>query len=168
MSSKNSHRSRHLTRPHRRPISQKGSLFEKLVETLGCDPVRKIIAQFGGTRIWIPVRSAPQAGLARIIGSEAAATLCGRFGGDYLQVPNTMADDSLPCRIAELHRQGRKINEIALAVGRSRRTVFRLLSTKITDLRRPAFAAARTILNNRLEAPALDVSSEYAIYRGLR
>jgi hypothetical protein len=63
--------------------------------------------------------------------------LCAHFAGDYLQVPNSMPDETVHQRIAELHRQGRKINDIALAVGRSRRTVFRLLRSKITELRRP-------------------------------
>ena len=62
--------------------------------------------------------------------------LCARFGGDYLQIPNTASGHDVYRRIAELHRQGCKINDIALAVGRSRRTVFRLLRKKITDLRR--------------------------------
>jgi hypothetical protein len=92
-----------------------------------------MIAEFGGARIWVPVRSTPGAKLTQLLGDRAAAALCARFGGDYLQVPNTTARfDNIHRRIAELHRQGCKINEIALAVGRSRRTVFRLLRTKIT------------------------------------
>jgi hypothetical protein len=116
----------------------KKSLFGTLVEVLGREPAEKIIAEFGGARIWIPVRSTPEARLEQLIGSEATAKLCACFGGDYLQVPNTIANDSVHRRIAELHRQGCKIDEIAVAVGRSRRTIFRLLGRKITELRRPA------------------------------
>jgi hypothetical protein len=95
-----------------------------------------MIAEFGGARIWVPVRSTPEAKLTRILGEAAASALCARFGGDYLQIPNTASGHDVYRRIAELHRQGCKINDIALAVGRSRRTVFRLLRKKITDLRR--------------------------------
>jgi hypothetical protein len=103
---------------------------------MGEESVEKIIAEFGGTRIWVPVRSTPNAKLTRTLGDGAASALCARFGGDYLEIPNTISVANVYRRIAELHRQGCKINDIALAVGRSRRTVFRLLSKKITDLRR--------------------------------
>jgi len=118
-------------------IPQNKSLSETLVAALGREVTKTIITTFGGTRIWVPVRSSTEARLARIIGDVAAAMLCAHFAGDYLQVPNSMPDETVHQRIAELHRQGRKINDIALAVGRSRRTVFRLLRSKITELRRP-------------------------------
>ncbi|GEM_PF-1460591 len=127
----------------RRPPSpqdrrSKKTLLQTLIDLLGRSCVEKLIAQFGGARIWVPVRSTPEGKLAQVLGAEAASVLCSRFGGDYLQVPNTLVDDNVCLRIAELHRQGCKINDIARAVGRSRRTVFRLLSKKITELRRPA------------------------------
>ncbi|MBV8774554.1 MAG: helix-turn-helix domain-containing protein [Deltaproteobacteria bacterium] len=117
------------------------SLARTLVEVIGCESVQKMINEFGGARIWVPVRCLPDAKLTQLLGETAASALCTRFGGDYLQVPNTITDDDIYLRIAELHRQGCKINDIALAVGRSRRTVFRLLRKKITDLRRPGQVA---------------------------
>jgi hypothetical protein len=117
------------------PFTVKRSLLHTLVEVMGCESAEKMIAEFGGARIWVPVRSTPEAKLTQVLGDSAASALCARFGGDYLQVPNTVAGcDNIHRRIAELHRQGCKINDIALAVGRSRRTVFRLLRRKITDL----------------------------------
>ncbi|MBV8450748.1 MAG: helix-turn-helix domain-containing protein [Deltaproteobacteria bacterium] len=101
---------------------------------MGYESAEKVIAEFGGARIWVPVRSTPDAKLTQMLGSGAAFALCARFGGNYLQIPNTITGENICRRIAELHRQGCKINDIALAVGRSRRTVFRLLSRKITDL----------------------------------
>jgi hypothetical protein len=109
--------------------------MQTLVEVLGCAGAQKMIAEFGGARIWVPVRSNPQAKLTQVLGESAASALCSRFGGEYLQVPNTVTDEDICRRVAELHRQGRKINDIALAVGRSRRTVFRLLRKKITEVR---------------------------------
>jgi hypothetical protein len=117
-------------------------LLHALIEVMGLESAKKMIAEFGGTRIWVPVRSTPNAKLTRTLGDGAACALCARFGGDYLQIPNTIIDDNIYRRIAELHRQGCKINDIALAVGRSRRTVFRLLCRKITDLRRTGRFAA--------------------------
>jgi hypothetical protein len=132
---------RPLRTPPAEPLSGealrvKKSLVETLIQVIGSDCARKMITEFGGTRIWVPVRSTPEAKLTRILGETAASTLCLHFGGDYLQIPNTLNGDNIYWRIAELHRQGCKINDIALAVGRSRRTVFRLLRKKITDLRR--------------------------------
>jgi DNA-binding NarL/FixJ family response regulator len=122
---------------HEQPAIARRSLLQTLVEVIGCESVQKMISEFGGARIWVPVRSTPDAKLTQVLGEESASALCTRFGGDYLQVPNTMNNDEIYQRIAEMHRQGCKINDIALAVGRSRRTVFRLLRKKITDLRRP-------------------------------
>jgi hypothetical protein len=118
------------------PLTVKKSLLRTLVELVGCESAEKMIAEFGGARIWVPVRSTPEAKLTQVLGDRAACALCSIFGGDYMQVPNTMTGGNVYLRIAELHRQGCKINDIALAVGRSRRTVFRLLRKKITDLRR--------------------------------
>ncbi|HKV55130.1 MAG TPA: helix-turn-helix domain-containing protein [Candidatus Binataceae bacterium] len=134
------------------------SLFDTLVELLGREPAEKLVAEFGGARIWVPVHSAPEAQLAQLLGTEKAAALCDFFGGDYMQVPNTIARQNVYGRIVELHREGRKINEIALAVGRSRRTVFRLLGRKITDVHRsPSADLQRTLrgLNPRPAATAV-------------
>jgi hypothetical protein len=117
------------------PSGVKKSLWHTLAEVMGSHSAQKLVSEFGGTRIWVPVRSAPEAKLTQLLGDDAASALCARFGGDYLQVPNSIAGvHNIPRRIAELHRQGCKINDIALAVGRSRRTVFRLLRRKITDI----------------------------------
>jgi helix-turn-helix protein len=117
-------------------LTVKKSLLHTLIQVVGYESAEKIIAEFGGTRIWVPARSTPDAKLTRILGDSAASALCARFGGEYLQIPNTITGENIYRRIAELHRQGCKINDIALAVGRSRRTVFRLLRRKITDSHR--------------------------------
>jgi len=119
------------------------SLLNTLIQVIGLESTEKLIAEFGGTRIWVPVRSTPDAKLTNILGHPAASALCANFGGDYLQIPNTLVANNVYQRIAELHRQGCKINDIARAVGRSRRTIFRLLRRKITDLPRTGGAAVR-------------------------
>jgi len=127
-------RTQHARQSRGEPLTVKKSLLDTLIEVVGYELAEKVIAEFGGARIWVPVRSTPDATLTQTLGSGAASTLCARFGGDYLQIPNTITGDNIYRRIAELHRQGYKINDIALAVGRSRRTIFRLLRRKITDL----------------------------------
>src|SRR5215472_10130306 len=103
----------------RQSDSTRKPLAHRLIELVGCHLAEKMIAEFGGARIWIPVRSTPEAKLTRLLGDSAASALCAHFGGDYLQVPNTAGGrDSIHRRVAEMHRQGCKINEIALAVGR--------------------------------------------------
>lgn len=116
------------------PFTGRKSLLQAIVEVIGCESAEKMIGEFGGARIWVPVQSTPDTKLSQVLGDSAAYALCAHFGGDYLQVPNTITGDDVYRRIAELHRQGCTINEIALAVGRSRRTVFRLLRKKITEL----------------------------------
>jgi Helix-turn-helix domain of resolvase len=129
-------RTQHAKRLCGEALSVKKSLLETLIQVIGRDSTQKMIVEFGGARIWVPVRSTSESKLTRVLGEAAASVLCARFGGDYLQIPSTLNGDDIYRRIAELHRQGCKINDIALAVGRSRRTVFRLLRKKITDLRK--------------------------------
>ena len=135
-------RTQHARRFSGAALAVKKSLLDTLIQVVGYESAKKIIAEFSGARIWVPVRSTPDGKLTRILGNSAASALCARFGGDYLQIPNTITGDNIYRRIAELHRQGCKINDIALAVGRSRRTVFRLLRRKITDLRKTGVLAA--------------------------
>jgi hypothetical protein len=135
-------RTQHARQLSGEALAVKKSLLDTLIQVVGYQSAEKIIAEFGGARIWVPVRSTPDTKLTRILGNSAASALCARFGGDYLQIPNTITGDNIYRRIAELHRQGCKINDIALAVGRSRRTVFRLLSRKITDLPKTGGLAA--------------------------
>jgi hypothetical protein len=124
----------------REPSLVRQSLSKTLIEVLGRESAEKIITELGGTRIWIPLRYTPGAKLAQLLGEAAAYTLCVRFGGEYLQIPNTVDGADMERRAAELHRQGCKINDIALTVGCSRRTVFRMLRRRITDLHRVEFA----------------------------
>ena len=128
---------------------EKQSLSQRLVEVLGQQSAEKIVREFGGARLWIPIRGTPDARLVQLLGHTAASALCARFGGDYLQVPNSIDRDHVQYLIAELHRQGCRINEIALAVGRSRRTVFRLLGRKITELQQPGDFASEMLTRVR-------------------
>lgn len=111
-------------------------LVDELKDLIGEDAANDFLFAFGGMRIWIPSpKPCPKSEIwrSRIIktaGEDAALTLFVTYGGDYLYVPNGKQSRPLDARrkVAEMQRQGMTINEMAEAVGRSRRTIFRWLN----------------------------------------
>ncbi|MBV8056357.1 MAG: hypothetical protein JO071_14070, partial [Deltaproteobacteria bacterium] len=81
-------RTQHATHSRGESLTVRKSLLDTLIEVVGYESAEKVIAEFGGARIWVPVRSTPDAKLTQMLGSGAAFALCARFGGNYLQIPN--------------------------------------------------------------------------------
>ena len=66
-----------------------------------------------------------------VIGESAAYALSAAFGGCTLYVPKAVSNDINAKRNKEikiLHRQGEKLNEIALAYGLSTRQILNIVS----------------------------------------
>ena len=103
---------------------------ERLAEVLGRDGYARLVAHFGGLKIWAP--KFPTKALIDALGATTAATLCKYFGCDDLYIPVAVVKSNKSRQVAELHRQGKySIDEIAVMAGCSRRTVFRHLAAKI-------------------------------------
>lgn len=61
------------------------STFEKLVDAIGRPSAEKLIAEFGGRRIYVPVRAEPDSPIATAVGIESARTLSRLFGGERIR-----------------------------------------------------------------------------------
>lgn len=110
-------------------MTLKQSILLKLITAIGKDATEKLIAGFGGTRISASTHAAE---FTALLGADAASALSVLFGDNYLDIPKSgMTDDEARRRAVELRREGYKINDIALIIGRNRRTVFRALSKRI-------------------------------------
>lgn len=100
------------------------STFEKLVDAIGRQGAEKLIAEFGGRRIYVPVLVVPDSPIACAIGTGAAAKLSRAFGGDRIDLPVL----TLRSRVAALHAAGKSVAEIAIQLSCTRRWVRRVIA----------------------------------------
>lgn len=100
-------------------------LLTELEEVMGRDATIRLVARRGGQRIYVPDSIHPDHDLAVILGEEAAAALCARWGGEAFNLPigHKFLLEARRERIKQLRDQGKSLNEIAGLMGCCRRTV---------------------------------------------
>jgi Mor family transcriptional regulator len=62
-------------------------VFQEVVQLLGEELTAKLVAQYGGTRLYVPSVFKPDHSLYQMLGPEAAQRLFGEFGGITVEVP---------------------------------------------------------------------------------
>lgn len=93
-------------------------------ETIGPDAALKLSVEFGGLLLHIPRNPPPESKLVAVIGQAAATALGRRWGsGDYW-VP---AAAGRRAQVVSLRAAGKTIPEIARAINRSERYVYKVL-----------------------------------------
>jgi hypothetical protein len=105
-----------------------GSTLEALNGAIGIDLAARLVADFGGSRIY--VAHSPRHGdrIANSIGPEAAAKVRRVFAGDRIFVPTDPEHGLRREKIVALRRKHRSISSIARAVHCSERFVYRVLA----------------------------------------
>lgn len=108
-----------------RPPHERSSILSGLTELIGEEAADKLVAKFGGRRLYVP--HLPQTGdvLTGAIGKAAAERLSELFGGDRVEVPNPTPRRAL---IVQLRSAGLSVAEIARVVHCTRRRVFQVLA----------------------------------------
>lgn len=106
-------------------IGPRASLLKELIETIGIDGASRLIAAFGGLRIYIPHTPQPDDTLSETVGYQTALTLAKSFGGDSVEIPNPTARGP---QIIELRASGVSINDIARSQHCTRRRVYQVLA----------------------------------------
>jgi len=134
-------------------------MLEELVQLIGEEAAGKMVASFGGRRLYIPHFPAPEDSLARAVGMRAAVALARAYGGERLEVPNPPParmrerawqpgaspmglsgwDPRRRGFILELKAAGRSSAEIARALGCTRRRVLQVLAAARGLSGRPLF-----------------------------
>lgn len=104
---------------------------------IGEDLATQLSANLGGARLYIPRFAGPQHPLTQAVGDRAAAMIVAAMAGDELDVPIGLGRDA---RIAQLREAGQTVNQIAVAVNCSRRTVQAVLARKRGDEQLDLFA----------------------------
>jgi hypothetical protein len=99
-----------------------------IAEQMGVETALRFAAQFGGTRLYVPSTWRSELPL-NLLGEEAARELSRMFGPETIDVPKCPWRAEAVARIAaEMRRAGLTVNEIALALDLSWRTINKALS----------------------------------------
>lgn len=117
-------------------------LIDDLRQMIGADVTDTLVFLYGGQKIWIPaiksnVYSPTRDRLIRALGASAVKLLSQYYGGAYMQVPTGRRTKPINAQraVARMQREGNSINEMAKAVNRSRRTIFRWLNLPASEVR---------------------------------
>jgi hypothetical protein len=127
----------------RKPNEPLPPLLNEIAELIGREAALKLAGAVGGTRIFIPKRKIPNHWLIKLLGQDAADTLAERFGGTRFDFPlgPHATQNNMRARIVALNDLKLSVNEIALSLHVTERTVWRHLSrlratTKTTTITR--------------------------------
>jgi DNA-binding NarL/FixJ family response regulator len=112
----------------------RGALLEELIAVMGIPAAARLVAAFGGTRLYVPQTPGPDDALSAAVGHEAALALAQIYGGDRLEVPNPTPRR---VRIAQMRADGISVDAIARALGCTRRRVFQVLAEARANNRVP-------------------------------
>ncbi len=115
----------------------RSSLYDQLENSIGDGAADKLIADFGGRRLYIPMAPMPGDLVSRSIGLAAATAMARIFGGDRLLIPVTSDHARRRVRIIALRAEQVSISRIAHQLGCTERYVYKVLAEK-----RAAYLAA--------------------------
>jgi len=104
------------------------SLYDQIGHSIGDDAADKLIADFGGRRLYIPVAPAPGDLVTRSIGLLAAMAMARMFGGDRLLIPATSDHARRRVRIVAMRAEHVSISRIAHELRCTERYVYKVLA----------------------------------------
>jgi hypothetical protein len=101
------------------------SVWNTVVELIGEELSTTLSATMGGSRLYVPRYIGPHHPIAVTVGEKAAAVLAAKLSGEFILVPVLLGRHA---RIVQMKASGARIDDIAMAVGCARRTVFEHLA----------------------------------------
>lgn len=113
------------SRPCDPPARGRSSMLDEIIGLIGHEAAARLVAAFGGTRIYVPQFPEPDDTLSDSIGHHAALMLARIYGGDRIEVPNPTPRR---IRIIALRADGLSVDAIARSLGCTRRRVFQVLA----------------------------------------
>ncbi|HYL59447.1 MAG TPA: helix-turn-helix domain-containing protein [Candidatus Acidoferrales bacterium] len=109
---------------------QHSSLYDQLEHSIGDGAADKLVADFGGRRLYIPMAPASGDLVSRSIGLVAATAMARIFGGDRLLIPVTSDHARRRVRIVALRAEHLSISHIAHQLRCTERYVYKVLAEK--------------------------------------
>jgi DNA-binding transcriptional regulator LsrR (DeoR family) len=101
--------------------------IDNVARLIGAGAAARLIARFGGRRMYIAKHPDPDGALAQLIGFAGATRLGAVFGGERMWMPND-AGQATRMRVAQLRKSGTSISRIAGELGLSERHVYKVLA----------------------------------------
>src|SRR5579885_1145231 len=99
--------------------------LQEIAALIGSEAAEKLVADFAGTRLYVPQAPEPDDSLAQSIGLPAAQRLARIYGGDRMDVPNPV---SRRTRIVAMRAAGYTIEAIARTLHCTSRRVYQVLA----------------------------------------
>ena len=106
----------------------RSSIYVMLGRSIGDDAAEKLIAEFGGRRLYIPLAPGPNDRVTRSIGLVAALAMARSFGGDRLMIPLTSDAARRRARIIAMRADRLSIPRIARRLHCTERYVYKVLA----------------------------------------
>jgi hypothetical protein len=103
-------------------------LYDQICHSIGGDAADKLIADFGGRRLYIPIAPGPSDQLTRSIGLMAALAMARVFGSDRLLIPVTSDHLRRRARIVAMRADHVSISRIAHQLRCTERYVYKVLA----------------------------------------
>jgi hypothetical protein len=101
------------------------STLAEIAQTIGDDAASKLVADFAGTRLYVPHVLKQEDPIARSIGFPAAQKLARIYGGDRMDVPNPTGRRE---HIRAMRASGLTIESIARTLHCTSRRVYQVLA----------------------------------------
>jgi len=121
--------------------SVRTTLYDQIGHSIGDDAADKLIADFGGRRLYIPIAPGPGDLITRSIGLLAALAMARMFGGDRLLIPVTSTHNRRRVRIVAMRADHVSISRIAHELRCTERYVYKVLALN----RAPEPSAAKPV-----------------------
>jgi hypothetical protein len=105
------------------------TLYDLIGHSIGGDATDKLVADFGGRRLYIPMAPGPGDRITRSIGLISAMAMARMFGGDRLLIPNTSSHARRRVRIVAMRAAHVSISRIAHELRCTERYVYKVLAS---------------------------------------
>jgi hypothetical protein len=109
-------------------VAERTTLYDLIVRSIGADAADKLIADFGGRRLYIPIAPAPDDQIARSIGLLSALAMARVFGSDRLLIPVTTDHARRRVRILAMRADNVSVSRIARQLRCTERYVYKVLA----------------------------------------
>lgn len=109
------------------------SVYAQVARVIGSPAADKLIARFGGRRLYIPMVAAPGDLLPRSIGMRAAMAMARAFGRERILIPATCDQARRRARIFAMRANQISVSRIARELGCTERYVYKVLAMNRTS-----------------------------------
>jgi hypothetical protein len=109
-------------------VAARTTVYDQIAHSIGGDAADKLIADFGGRRLYIPLAPGPGDLITRSIGLISALAMARVFGSDRLLIPVTSTHLRRRARIVAMRADHVSISRIALKLRCTERYVYKVLA----------------------------------------